>query len=106
MQPSDCRKHWLLVEYLLHKLSVAEYNYDATNREFVAIVSGLKRWRHYLLGTHIVVSEVIMQACGICRHSQTCLAGKLVFWISCRNLTLAVMHMLGKSNVVADELFM
>ena len=55
MQPSDCGKHWLLVEYLSHKLSAAERNYDATNREFVAIVSGLKRWIHYLLGTHFVV---------------------------------------------------
>ena len=34
---------------------MAERNYDAMNREFVAIVSGLKRWRHYLLGTHFVV---------------------------------------------------
>ena len=55
MQPSDCGKHWLPVEYLSHKLSAAEHNYDAMNREFVAIVSGLKRWRHYLLGTHFVV---------------------------------------------------
>ena len=55
VQPSDCRKHWLPAEYVLHKLSVAEQNYDAANREFVDIVSGLKRWRHYLLGTHFVV---------------------------------------------------
>ena len=43
VQPLDCGKHWLLVEYLLHKLSAVERNYDAINREFVAIVSGLKR---------------------------------------------------------------
>ena len=55
MQPSDCGKHWLPVEYLSHKLSAAERNYDATNSKFVAFVSGLKRWRHYLLGTHFVV---------------------------------------------------
>ena len=30
-------------------------NYDATNREFVAILSALKRWRHYLLGAHFIV---------------------------------------------------
>ena len=54
-QPSDCGKHWLPVEYLSHKLSAAECNYDATNREFVAIVSRLKRWRHYLLGTHFAI---------------------------------------------------
>ena len=35
-------KRWLPVEYLSHRLSVAEQNYDATNREFVAILSALK----------------------------------------------------------------
>ena len=55
VQPLDCGKHWLPVEYLLHKISATERNCDATNREFVAIVSGLKWWRHYLLGTHFVV---------------------------------------------------
>ena len=86
VQLSDCGKPWLLVEYLSHKLGMVEQNYDATNREFVAIVSGLKRWRHYLLGTHFVL-EVTMQACGICIPNQTCCAGKLVLWISCHNLT-------------------
>ena len=57
MYPSDCVKHWLPVEYLSHKLSAPERNYNAMNREFVAIVSGLKRWRHYLLGTHFVVGS-------------------------------------------------
>ena len=57
LQPLDCGKHWLPVEYLLHKLSATEQNYDATNREFVAIVSGLKRWIHFLLGTHFVVKS-------------------------------------------------
>ena len=52
---SDCGKHWLLVEYLSHKLSMLEWNYDATNRKFVAIVSGLKMWKHCLLGMHFVV---------------------------------------------------
>ena len=58
MQLSDCGKRWLPVEYKPHKLSAAECNYNAMNREFVAIVSGLKRWRHYLLGMHFVVRSV------------------------------------------------
>ena len=28
-----------------------------------------------------------MQVCGICRHNRTCLAGKLVRWISCHSST-------------------
>ena len=55
VQPSDDGKTWLPVENLSHRLSVAEQNYDATNREFVAILSTLKRWQHYLLGAHFIV---------------------------------------------------
>ena len=55
VQPSDNGKTWLPVEYLSHRLSVAEQNYDATNQEFVAILSALKCWRHYLLGAHFIV---------------------------------------------------
>ena len=45
----------LPVEYLLHQLSAAERNYDATNCEFVAILAGLRRWHHYLVGTKFIV---------------------------------------------------
>ena len=55
VQPSNDGKTWLPVEYLSHRLLVAEQNYDATNQEFVTILSALKRWRHYLLGTHFIV---------------------------------------------------
>ena len=45
----------LPVEYLSHRLSAAERNYDATDHEFVAILAGLRRWRHYLVGTKFIV---------------------------------------------------
>ena len=41
---------YLPVEYMSHRLSSAECNYSATEREFVAIISGLRRWIHYLVG--------------------------------------------------------
>ena len=45
----------LPVEYLSHRLSAAEHNYDASNCEFVAILAGLQHWNHYLVGTKIIV---------------------------------------------------
>ena len=54
VQPGDDGK-MLPVEYLSHRLSAAERNYDATDREFVAILAGLRRWRHYLVGTKFIV---------------------------------------------------
>lgn len=55
VQPAGDGKGWLPVEYLSHRLSAAECNYSATDREFVAILSALRRWRHYLLGHKFVV---------------------------------------------------
>ena len=45
----------LPVEYLSHWLSAAERNYDATDHEFVAILVGLWRWHHYLVGMKFIV---------------------------------------------------
>ena len=54
VQPRDNGK-MLPVEYLSHRLSAAERNYDATDREFVVILVGLRHWRHYLVGTKFIV---------------------------------------------------
>ena len=40
---------YVLVEYMSHWLSTAKCNYFATEYEFVAIMSCLKRWKHYLV---------------------------------------------------------
>ena len=54
VQPVDDGK-MLPVEYLSHRLSAAERNYDATDRDLVAILAGLWRWHHYLVGTKFIV---------------------------------------------------
>lgn len=46
---------WKPVEYWSKKLDSAECNYCATDREFLAIVFALERWRPYLIGHHFTV---------------------------------------------------
>lgn len=41
---------WYPVEYYSKRLSKAERNYSATDREFVAIRLSLDRWRQFLVG--------------------------------------------------------
>jgi hypothetical protein len=41
---------WHPVEFFSKRLSSAERNYSATEREFVAIKLSLERWRHFLVG--------------------------------------------------------
>ena len=38
------------MEYYSKRLSAAERNYSATDREYVAIFLCLERWRHFLVG--------------------------------------------------------
>ena len=38
------------MEYYSKRLTSAERNYSATDREFVAIKLSLERWRHFLVG--------------------------------------------------------
>ena len=41
---------WYPIEFMSKRLSSAECNYSATEREFVAIKLSLERWRHFLIG--------------------------------------------------------
>lgn len=46
---------WHPVEFFSKRLSSAERNYSATEREFVAIKQSLERWRHFLVGKRFKV---------------------------------------------------
>ena len=46
---------WHPVEFFSKRLNQAERNYSATEREFVAIKLSLERWRHFLIGRHVLV---------------------------------------------------
>ena len=84
-------------------MSAAERNYDATNREFVAIVSGLRRWRHFLLGTRFVVRSDHASL----RYLQTQpnlsrRQARTLDFLS--QFDFDVVHVPGKRNIVADAL--
>ena len=84
-------------------MSAAERNYDATNREFVAIVSGLRRWRHFLLGTQFVVRSdhaslrYLQTQPNLSRRQARTLDFMSQF-------DFDVVHVPGKRNIVADAL--
>ena len=41
---------WLLIAYLSHSLSLAEWNYQIYDKELLAIIQAFEAWRHYLKG--------------------------------------------------------
>ena len=46
---------WHPVEFYSKRLSAAERNYSATDREYVAIRQCLERWRHFLVGIQFLI---------------------------------------------------
>ena len=47
----DSNGEWHLCSYLSQSFSPAERNYDIYDRELLAIIRGLKTWKHYLRGS-------------------------------------------------------
>ena len=94
---------WHPVEYYSKRLSGAERNYSATDREFVAIRQSLSRWRHYLVGKHFVILTdhaaltYLDSSAGVHRHN--------VRWLEFfSQFDFEIQHIKGKENVVADSL--
>ena len=52
---TDSNGEWHPCSYLSQSFCPAERNYDIYNRELLAIICGLKAWRHYLRGSEFPV---------------------------------------------------
>ena len=91
------------VEYFSKRLSSAERNYSATDREFVAIRLALERWRHFLLG----ISFKLFTDHAALTHLQTSASvnRRNARWLDfLSQFTFDIEHIKGKANTVADTL--
>ena len=50
----DNAEHLRLITCTSRKLNPAERNYPTHERELLALVDALKRWKHYLLGSNVL----------------------------------------------------
>ena len=56
---------------VLHSFMLAEHNYDIHNRELLAIIHGLRAWRHILLSSpHVVTIYTDHKNLTYYRHAQ------------------------------------
>ena len=91
------------VAYFSRKLSSAEVNYPVRDKELLAIVSCLSHWRHYLLGSKILIFTDHASLKFI--KSQPKLTGRLARWLHIiEEYDMEVIYKQGKENVVADAL--
>jgi transposase InsO family protein len=85
------------------KLTPAEVKYPVHDKEMAAVVYALKKWRHYLLGTHttVVTDHKALEFFATQPH----LNPRQVRWLGLlAEYDHTIVHRSGKSNVVADAL--
>ena len=91
------------VAFESRKLKPAETRYPVHDREMLAIIYALKKWRHYLLGTH----SVVVTDHQALQHflQQPHLNQRQTRWMgTLAEFDVRITHQRGKLNVVADAL--
>ena len=79
-QQDPITNYWHPVEYYSKRLSSAERNYSATDREYVAIRQCLERWRHFLIGLKFLILTDHVALTYIYSQVQTFLDAMLDGW--------------------------
>jgi RNase H-like domain found in reverse transcriptase len=94
---------WHPVEYYSKRLSAAERNYSATDREYVAIRLCLERWRHFLVGIKFLILTDHVALTYI--QSSATVSRRNARWLEfLSQFTFEIEHIRGRENVFADAL--
>ncbi|GFW54671.1 transposon Tf2-9 polyprotein [Trichonephila clavipes] len=92
------------IEYASRLLTPAERNYSTTEREALAVVWALKKFRGYIEGTEITVASDHQPLKWLLNLKSP--TGRLARWaLEIQSFNLKVQYIPGKANVVADMLF-
>ncbi|GFV24337.1 retrovirus-related Pol polyprotein from transposon 412 [Trichonephila clavipes] len=91
------------IEYASRLLTPAERNYSTTEREALAVVWALKKFRGYIEGTEITVASDHQPLKWLLNLKSP--TGRLARWaLEIQSFRLKVQYISGKANVVADML--
>ncbi|GFV20647.1 retrovirus-related Pol polyprotein from transposon opus [Trichonephila clavipes] len=92
-----------LIEYASRLLTPAERNYSTTEREALAVIWALKKFRGYIEGTEITVASDHQPLKWLLNLKSP--TGRLARWaLEIQSFNLKVQYIPGKANVVADML--
>ena len=90
-----------VVEFASRRLNPAEVNYSVTERELLAIVWAIEKWRKYLFGKPFLLSTDHRQLTFIQTMKEP--RGRIARWISrLQEYDFRIQYKLGKENHVAD----
>ena len=103
LSQEDSAGHLKLLTCTSRKLIPAERNYPTHEREMLALVHALKKWRHYLLGSRVRVFTD-NAALRYWRTAQN-LSPRQIRWLAYIGMfDLEIAHIPGKTNTAADAL--
>ena len=95
---------WHPVHYLSRTFSKSERNYPVLDKEWLAVIYAMAKWRHYL-HKHFLIRTDHKPLVALLTHSNTDLHDRRARWLSqCLQFSYSVEHIQGKDNTVADVL--
>lgn len=93
----------MIIETTSRSLNNAERKYSTTEKELLAIVNAVRKWRHYLLGSQIKVKTDHRAL--IFLNKGTGLNARIVRWaIAIGEFDLQIEYVMGRENTAADFL--
>lgn len=95
---------WHPVHFLSRTFSKAENNYPVIDKEWLAVIYAMTKWRHYL-HQHFVIRTDHKPLVALLSKSSAPLQDRRARWMDlCLQYPYTVEHVAGKENVVADVL--
>ena len=95
---------WHPVHFLSRTLGCAEKNYPVTDKEWLAVIYALTKWRHYLQ-RHFTIRTDHKPLVSLLSKSSADLHDRRARWMSLLlRFSYSIEHLSGKNNVVADLL--
>jgi hypothetical protein len=102
-QKEEKSKKWLPVAYLSRSLDSAERNYPIQEKELLALISALRKWRHYIFGYEVQVSTDHQSLVSYFNHKN--LSGRKARWmIELSEYPVNIVYRKGCDNLIADTL--
>jgi hypothetical protein len=103
LSQKDQQNRWHPVAYFSRSLDSAERNYPVQEKELLALISALRKWRHYVFGYVVQVTTDHQSLATFMNHKN--LSGRKARWmIELSEYPVEIVYRKGTENLIADTL--
>ena len=96
---------WRPVTYYSQRCTPAQCNYPVHDRELLALIMALKKWRHYLFGTNLQITACTDHYALQFLLTQPSLTGRQARWQELlAEYNASIKYIPGRTNIIADAL--